>query len=257
MSLTASGSAATRSAPRRLASSSRASVTVSRSRARRRAPSVAIRPASWSRLVTMARHPGEPGRSGRTCSALRALSSTTRTRLPASRLRKSPVCAVRSSGIRAGGTPNASRNPCSACRGSSAAPSWSNPRRPTYNCPSGNRSATRCAQCTARAVLPTPAVPDTAQIATAPVAARPVPACCGAMASTPASASRVASSALRPVNVGTAGGNWAGTGTSEVAAAGAGASSARSCRRIAVSRSRNGCPGSMPSSVASVWRNRW
>ena len=36
-----------------------------------------------------------------------------------------------------------------------------------YSCPSGNRCRTRWAQCTAKAVLPTPAVPDTAEITTA------------------------------------------------------------------------------------------
>ena len=69
------------------------------------------------------------------------------------------ACASRSAGIRCGGTPSASRKPRTASAGSITAPPGSKPRRLTYSCPSGNRSATRCAQCTARAVLPTPAVP--------------------------------------------------------------------------------------------------
>src|SRR6185295_776151 len=65
-------------------------------------------------------------------------------------------------GIPSAGTPSAARNPCIAAPGSSACPAGSKPRRLTYSWPSGNRAATRCAQCTASAVLPTPAVPDTA-----------------------------------------------------------------------------------------------
>ena len=173
MSATAPGSAATRSAPRRRASRSRASATDSMSSVSRLAPSVATSGVSWLRLVTMARHPGEPGSSGRTCPASRALSSTTSTRLPASRLRYSPTWAGRPAGICSAGTPNASRNPRRASAGSSAGPPGSKPRRLTYSCPSGNRAATRCAQCTARAVLPTPAVPETAEMTAAPGCAEP------------------------------------------------------------------------------------
>ena len=60
---------------------------VSRSSVSGTAPSPATRPVSWLRLVTRTRQPGEPGSSGRTWSASRALSSTTSMRLPASRLR--------------------------------------------------------------------------------------------------------------------------------------------------------------------------
>ena len=44
-----------------------------------------------------------------------------------------------------------------ASAGSMADPVGSKPLRFMYNCPSGNRSRIWCAQCTARAVLPTPA----------------------------------------------------------------------------------------------------
>ena len=60
----------------------------------------ATRPVSWLRLVTTTRQPGEPGSSGRTCSASRALSSTISIRRPASWLRYSAACASRSAGIR-------------------------------------------------------------------------------------------------------------------------------------------------------------
>ena len=61
----------------------RASAKVGRSSASGRAPSAAIRPVSWLRLVTTTTQPGDPGSSGRTCSASRALSNTTSTRRPA------------------------------------------------------------------------------------------------------------------------------------------------------------------------------
>ena len=71
-------------------------------------------------------------------------------------------------GIRSGGTWRASRKPRTASAGAIAEPVGSKPRRFTNNCPSGNRSATRCAQYTARAVLPIPAVPSIAEITTVP-----------------------------------------------------------------------------------------
>ena len=45
-------------------------------------------------------------------------------------------------GIRPGGTPRASRNPRMAAGGAAGVPEGSKPRRFTYSCPSGNRSAT-------------------------------------------------------------------------------------------------------------------
>ncbi len=52
-----------------------------------RAPCAATSPDGWLRLVTMVRHPGVPGSSGFTWSVSRALSSRTRKRRPANRLR--------------------------------------------------------------------------------------------------------------------------------------------------------------------------
>src|SRR6266508_2291278 len=60
-SWTASGSAVTRLAPRRVTRSWRASSVVSRSRVSGWAPSMAIRPVSRLRLVTRMRQPGEQG----------------------------------------------------------------------------------------------------------------------------------------------------------------------------------------------------
>ena len=255
MSSTASGSLSTRLAPSRRARRSPASAAVSRFSVSGYAPSVATRPVRWLRLVTMARHPDEPGSSGRTCSTSRALSSTTSTRLPLSRLRYRAAWAGRPAGIRATGIPNASRNPRTASSGSSACPSGSKPPRLTYNCPSGNCAATRCAQCRARAVLPTPAVPDTAEMITWAGPVEPV------LATGCRIASRLASSALRPAKAGTAGASCAGIGAAgkagDTVTADVGASRAGSCRRMLVSRSRSGWLGSIPSSSSSVLRNRW
>ena len=129
ISPTASGSPATRASPSRRASRSLASAVVSRSRLTGQAPSAATRPARSLRLVTITRHPGEPGSSGRTWPASRALSSTTSTRLPATWLRYSAVWACTPSGILASGTPSASRNPRTASAGSAGCPPGSNPRR--------------------------------------------------------------------------------------------------------------------------------
>jgi len=49
-------------------------------------------------------------------------------------------------------------------------PAGSKPRRFTYSCPSRNRSATWWAKCTARVVLPTPAVPSMVTMVTAALA---------------------------------------------------------------------------------------
>ncbi len=86
-SSTACGSASTRSAPIRRTRFSLASSGDSTSSDTRCAPSVATSPVSRSRLVTITRQVAEPGSSGRTWFASRALSSTTSIRLPAVRLR--------------------------------------------------------------------------------------------------------------------------------------------------------------------------
>ena len=154
--------------------------------------------------------------------------------------------------MRSGGTAKASRNPRSAWLASAAGPAGSNPRRLTYSCPPGKCAATRCAQCTARVVLPTPAVPAMTEMA--------------APSSGPGTiASRLASSAPRPAKAATGGGSWAGSnaaagcsaGRTRRQDAGAGASSDESWRRIAVSRSRSAWPGTSPSSSARVLRSRW
>lgn len=75
-----------------------------------------------------------------------------------------------------------------------------------YSCPSGKRPTTWCAHCTASAVLPTPAVPQIAEIATVPAGAR-----------SPRSsiAFSVSSSRARPMNAPTAGGSCRGTADPE------------------------------------------
>ena len=106
----AAGSASTRS-PISDPSRRSASVSGSRSRSTRRAPSRTTSPASESRLVTIAVQPGVAGSSGLTCSAHLALSSTTSTRCPASRLRKQAARSVWSAGIPDSGTPSERRKP--------------------------------------------------------------------------------------------------------------------------------------------------
>ena len=198
MSATAgTGSAVTRP-PIRVRSRSSASGAGSRGRSIRRAPCRATSPARLSRLVTRVRQDGEPGSSGRTASADRALSSSTRICRSASRLRYRALRSARSYGTSAGLTPSARRKPASTSPGSVGC-SGPYPRRSTYNWPSGKCSAIRCAQCTASAVLPTPAVPDRATI-TLPV--RPTP---------PASRFSSAISVFRPANPYTSGGSSRGT----------------------------------------------
>jgi hypothetical protein len=104
--------------------------------------------------------------------------------------------------MRSGGTLRASRNPRTASAADIGAPEGSKPRRFTYSCPSGKRAATWCAQCSASAVLPTPAVPPIAEITTVP-------------GLSPHASSKIrvsaASSAARPVKSATAAGNCRGT----------------------------------------------
>src|SRR5262249_42676954 len=82
------------------------------------------------------------------------------------------------------------------------------PRRLTYNCPSGNWSATRWAQCTASAVLPTPAVPDTAEITTA--ACPPPPTTAAFAVAFASSLSSRANWSTRPANPTSPAGSCAG-----------------------------------------------
>nr|BFE51432.1 hypothetical protein GCM10017745_48590 [Saccharothrix mutabilis subsp. capreolus] len=83
----ASGSAASRSAPRCPASRSRASSWLNISNDTGRAPCVVTRLVSLLRLVTSTVQVGLPGSSGVTWPASAALSSTTRTLLSATRVR--------------------------------------------------------------------------------------------------------------------------------------------------------------------------
>jgi hypothetical protein len=157
--VTAAGSAATRAAPRRCTSRSRASASLSTSSASGRAASIAVSPVSWLRLVTITRQLVQPGSNGRTWTASCALSSTTRILLSASKLRYRPNGASCPSGIRSAGTPSASRNTRTTAAGGAGACDGPKPRRSANNCPSGNWPVTWCAQRTASAVFPIPAVP--------------------------------------------------------------------------------------------------
>ena len=71
-------------------------------------------------------------------------------------------------GLRSRSTPSASRKPPSTSAGRAGCPVGLKPCRSANSWPSGNRSLCRCAQCTARAVLPIPPVPPIAEITTAP-----------------------------------------------------------------------------------------
>ena len=105
---------------------------------RRRAPSRAARPLSVLRLVTMARQRAVPGSSGLTCPALAALSKTTSTRLPLSRLRYIAASSSRSRGACDEPAPSARTNPASTTAEASGGRSGSNPRRLTKSWPSRN-----------------------------------------------------------------------------------------------------------------------
>ena len=80
-------------------------------------------------------------------------------------------------------------------------PAGSKPRRFTYSCPSGNCSATWCAKCRARVVLPIPAVPSMTEITVAWLAS----------AASAASAPSALSASARPVKCRVAAGSCLGT----------------------------------------------
>ena len=206
MSSTACGSAAHPLAPRRRASSSRASATVSRSRARAWAPWAATRP---GKLVPAGHHHQAAGGAGQQRTHLVEVAGVVqhdehppagqqaavqrRLRLQAHRdaLRRHREC-VQEPPDRLARVPSPSR------WGRSPAGSRTAGRR-------GRRSRIWCAQCTARAVLPTPAVPASAVISTAPPVAAPWAA---------ARACSRSSSASRPVKSAMPCGSWAGAGSS-------------------------------------------
>ena len=197
----AAGSAASLSAPSRPASRSRASAWGRRPSLIGQAPSIVTSPASWRRLVTTTRQPGPPGSSGRIWSASRTLSSSTSIRLPANRLRYKPAWASCPAGICPAGRPRASSMPRIASAAFTGRLEGSNPRRLTYSWPSGNRLATWCAQCTAMAVLPIPAIPPIVMISTGP----------GGAPASPSSPVSRSSSARRPAKCRTGAGSCRGT----------------------------------------------
>ena len=257
-SATAAGSAASRCGPSRQASSWAASASVNRPSATGCAPSAATRPVSRLRLVIRTRLPFPPGSSGRTCSASRALSRTMSIRRPASRLRYRPARACWPAGTAAGARWNASRKPRSASAGVTGSPEGSKPRRLTYSCPSGNWPAAWWAQCSASAVLPTPAEPPIAEITTVRAG----------LPAWPSAASRAASSPRRPVKNGGGGGSCRGTGPGlrrrphadagpPLTTAVPRGSSAGSAARIWRCSSRSSAPGSTPSSARNARRASW
>nr|WP_229812205.1 hypothetical protein [Lentzea flava] len=148
-----------RSNPSASASGSTSSVT-------RCAPPETTSPLSRLRLVTSTALDDTPGSSGRTCSALKALSSNTSTRRPASTLRYIPARPSRSSGSDFWSIPSPVSNLRSASSGGTGVLFGANPCRSMNSCPSGKRSTSRCATCTASAVLPIPPVPSIAEITT-------------------------------------------------------------------------------------------
>ena len=156
----------------------------------RRRPGPPARPAhrGWS---PPPRRPGVPGSSGRTCSADRGVvqhdqhpSPGQQAAVPGGALVfVRPGCPGRARPARAGTRP-ARRPRAPAGRGRSRAGSRTAARR-------GTGPATWCAQCTASAVLPTPAVPPIAEITTVRGMLAP---------SRPSSPVSAASSAARPEN---------------------------------------------------------
>ena len=121
--------------------------------------------------------------------------------MPASTLRYRPACASSPLGIRAEGTASASSSSRIASDGGIGGPAGSKPRRLTYSCPSGKRSATWCAKCRASVVLPIPAVPSITAITV--VGLSPV--------ASPASPASVLSASARPAKCRVAAGSCRGT----------------------------------------------
>ena len=210
---------------------------------------------SRRRLVTSTRLPAVPGSSGRTCSCPAASSSSSRIFLPAAKSRHRPARASSPGGICWAPTPAVSSKLASASAGSTG-------RWPAVwacsgkkNCPSGKLPVSRWAACTAKVVLPIPAIPSIAQTPTTPPAA-------ATMARVPISC---ASSAWRPVKAAIS------RGRPRVAAA-ANAPAAASCRAASTSAAgarpraaatNSACAGSArpsasaSSSAVSLWAVRW
>ncbi len=146
----------------RRVSSSRASTGGSGASVISSAPSEAVSVTIRSRLVTITRHSAAPGSSGRTCPAPSASSSSKSIRRPARWLRNSAARAPVPAGISSSATPSMDSRDRRASAALTGGPSGSDPRRSRWSCPSGKRAATRCAQCTASADLPTPGMPSIA-----------------------------------------------------------------------------------------------
>ena len=129
------------------------------------------RAASRRRLVTSTRLPAVPGSSGRTCSWLAASSSSSRTFLPATTSRQRAARASSPGGICSAATPAVSSRLASA----SAGPTGRCPRvwacSGRKNWPSAKSPASRWAACTAKVVLPIPAIPSIAWMPTTPPSA--------------------------------------------------------------------------------------
>ena len=144
-------------------SSAAASSAVSRSSVDRVRAVGATRPASWSRLVTTTRQPRPAGQQRPDLVGVAGVVQHHQ-HPPAGHQAAVQATARRGpAGMPAAATPSAvAGTPASASPAVDRLAAGSKPRRFTYSWPSGNRSATRCAQCTASAVLPTPAVPTTA-----------------------------------------------------------------------------------------------
>ena len=192
-SATAAASAATRAWPSSRVSSSTDSGSVNWARVSRCASSLTVSPRKRAAARDQDQRARPPGSSGRTCSADRGVVEHDQRRRVASvlRSRRGPLVqagrhllgrhaqrAQERVQRRSPGRP--------ARRGRSRAGS----RRAGHR---GTGRATRCAQCTANAVLPTPAMPSTAITTT--VSSRPA-----------SSRSSSSSSRCRPVNIAPAGG---------------------------------------------------
>ena len=142
---------------------------------------------SRRRLVTSTRLPPARGSSGRICSLLAASSRTSSSAVrPAGRARALSAPPGRP-GSRPAGTPMVSSRLASASAGVPGRRPGVCPCNGKKICPPGNRPASRCAACTAKAVLPMPAIPPIAWMLTTP----PAPAAASASS---------ASSCCRPVN---------------------------------------------------------
>ncbi len=124
--------------------------------------------ASRRRLVAKTSAAGAVGRSGLIWPAVAASSSTTTARRVASRSAHWANSSSLSSGMVAAGTPSRRSRAVATAEGVSGRrlTMWAPRLRWAY--PSGNRCRIRWAACSARVVLPTPAMPRIAETVTTP-----------------------------------------------------------------------------------------